>query len=77
VDRKSTSAGAHLVIWPGKNVSDNQDQRWSIADAPTAAIINFNSGSQILPGGNRQGAEVIQGNNQVPFLWSRDNFVIS
>lgn len=77
VDQKSRSVGAHLVIWTCKSVSDNQDQRWSIADAPTAAIINFNSGLQILPGGNRQGADVIQGATQAPFLWMRDDFVIS
>jgi hypothetical protein len=76
VDQKSTNVGAHLVIWPCKSVSDNQDQRWIIADAPTAAIINFNSGLQILPGGDRAGAEILQGTNQVPFLWVRDDFVI-
>jgi hypothetical protein len=77
VDKKSTNAGAQLVIWPCKNVTDNQDQRWIIADLPTVVIRNWNSGLQIVPGGNRAGAEVIQGDPQAPsFLWHRDDFVL-
>lgn len=49
VFQKATYVGAPLVIWPCKGFDDNQDQRWSRSDFPSAPIYNFNSGLQIRP----------------------------
>src|SRR5215472_18557620 len=40
VFQKETTMRAPLVIWPCKDVSDNQDQRWSIAST-IAPIYNW------------------------------------
>ncbi len=71
---KGTGIGTPLVIWPCKVFSDNQDQRWSIADAPTTVIVNSNSGLQILPSGP-QGTDVVLWDGRVPYFWAPMDFV--
>ena len=68
--------GAQLVIWQCKVLSQNQDQRWSIADAPTSFIINYNSGLMAIPSGSGQGANVVQWDGRAQYHWSRADFVI-
>jgi hypothetical protein len=74
VFQKATYVGAQLVIWPCKAFNDNQDQRWSIADAHSVPILNFNSGLEILPSGS-QGSAVVQWVNRVPYNWTFNDFV--
>ena len=68
VFNKALYLGAPLVIWPCKAFSDNQDQRWSRADAFSVPIYNFNSGLQVLPSGS-QGSAVEQWDGRVPYPW--------
>jgi hypothetical protein len=80
---KATYMGAPLVIWPCKDFSDNQDQRWSftnvpnipIENAPSTPIYNANSGLQILPSGP-QGSQIVQWDGRVPYYWAPRAFVI-
>jgi hypothetical protein len=69
VFNKAQYLGAPLVIWPCKDVSDNEDQRWSRANLPKAPIYNFYSGLQILPSGP-QGSAVVQWDGRVPYSWT-------
>ncbi len=67
---------AQLVIWQCKDPSQNQDQRWSIADAPTSSFINYNSGLMALPLESGQGADVVQWDVRgAQYQWSRADFV--
>lgn len=75
VFQKSANIGAPLVIWPCKAVSDNQDQRWSLATAPSTVIHNFNSGLQIVSS-NTQGSAVVQWDIRIPYFWMPMDFVI-
>lgn len=77
VFEKAMYLGAPLVIWPCKDFSDNQDQRWSVADAPSTFIINFNSGLMILPWGSGEGAAVVQWDGRAQYLWAPADFVIA
>lgn len=76
VFESATYIGAPLVIWPCKAVSDNRDQRWSLADAHSVAIYNFNSGLQVVPSGP-QGSDVVQWDGRIPYFWTANDFVIS
>ena len=72
----SQNIGAQLVIWQCKDPSQNQDQRWSIADAPTTSIINYNSGLMAIPSGSGQAANIVQWDIRVQYnYWSRADFV--
>jgi hypothetical protein len=79
VGDKSTSAGAHLVIWHCKTADDNQDQLWRLfnlrAPLPLAEIYNFNSGLGISASNASRGARIVQA--QIPdstnsqlFVWA-------
>ena len=65
------SPGWRLVIWPCKDVSINQDQRWSIAST-NAPIYNWASGLQILPSGG-QGSQIWLWDSRVPYDWKAAN----
>jgi hypothetical protein len=72
----SQNIGAQLVIWQCKGPSQNQDQRWSIADAPTTSIINYNSGLMAIPSGSGQAANIVQWDIRAQYnYWSRADFV--
>lgn|SRR5215472_13456316 len=71
---KSINPNTPLVIWPCKIASDNQDQRWYIADAPQTQIVNFNSQLQIAPAGG-QGSTIEEWNGRTQVLWSPIDFV--
>ena len=71
VFQKETTMRAPLVIWPCKDVSDNQDQRWSIAST-IAPIYNWASGLQILPSGG-QGSQIWLWDSRVPYVWRAAN----
>jgi hypothetical protein len=71
----SQNLGAQLVIWQCKDPSQNQDQRWAIADAPTSLFINYNSNLIAVPLGSGQGANVVQGDGRAQYHWSRADFV--
>lgn len=65
VQAKSRNALAHLVIWPCKGSSDNQDQQWSFSSEPRAPysyVQNFWSGLYMSP----QDDSVFTGVWQVP-----------
>ncbi len=74
VFQMATYNGAPLVIWPCKDFSDNQDQRWSLAAAPSGIIndfivYNFNSGLLMLPLGS-QGSQVVQWDGRAQYVWT-------
>jgi len=78
VAAKSTSAGAHLVIWHCKPANDNQDQLWQPsflprAPLPLAEIFNFNSGLGVAASNASRGAQVVQ--SQVPDATNSQLFV--
>jgi hypothetical protein len=76
VFEKAQYLGAPLVIWPCKNFSDNQDQRWSVANAPSTFIINYNSGLMMIPSGP-QGSDIIQWDGRAQYYWSPMDFVVT
>lgn len=70
----ATYNGAPLVIWPCKDFSGNQDQRWSLAGAPSGhindfIIYNFNSGLLMLPLGSL-GSQVVQWDGRAQYVWT-------
>jgi len=78
VANKSTSAGAHLVIWHCKASNDNQDQVWQVITIPRAPlplreIFNANSGLDIFASNSGRGAQVIQA--QIPDATNSQLFV--
>ena len=84
VGAKSTSVGAHLVIWHCKAANDNQDQLWQTsfiprAPLPLAEIFNFNSGLGVFASNSGRGAQVIQATipdstNSQLFVWGPCSF---
>jgi hypothetical protein len=68
VFNKSLYPGAPLVIWPCKAFNDNQDQRWSRADAFSVPIYNFNSSLLILTSGP-QGSAIVQWDTRALYPW--------
>jgi hypothetical protein len=84
VGAKSTSAGAHLVIWHCKAANDNQDQLWQVITIPRAPlalreIFNSNSGLGIFASNSGRGAQVIQSTipdatNSQLFVWGPCSF---
>jgi hypothetical protein len=75
VNGMATNLGAQLVIWQCKDSSQNQDQRWAIADAPSTFIINYNSGLMVIPWGSQEGANVVQWDGRAQYHWSPQDFV--
>jgi galactose oxidase len=76
VFEKAQYLGAPLVIWPCKDFSDNQDQRWSVSNAPSTFIINYNSGLMVIPNGSGQGATVMQWDGRAQYYWSPADFQV-
>jgi len=74
VFQMETTMRAPLVIWPCKDQSSNQDQRWNVAvGAGTAPIYNWASGLQILPSGG-QGSQIWLWDSRVPYKWTAGSF---
>ena len=74
VFQMETTMRAPLVIWPCKDFSINQDQRWTIAPlATTLPIYNWASGLQITPSGG-QGSQLWLWDSRVPYKWTAGNF---
>lgn len=74
VFQMETTMRAPLVIWPCKDQSNNQDQRWTIAPlATTLPIYNWASNLQIVPSGG-QGSQLWLWDSRIPYNWTAGNF---
>ena len=73
VFQMETTMRAPLVIWPCKDQSNNQDQRWNIAAIASVPIYNWASGLQILPSGG-QGSQIWLWDSRVPYKWTPAGF---
>lgn len=76
VFQMETTNGAPLVIWPCKDQSSNQDQRWSIVPLETNIMPLRNSAApslQIVPSGG-QGSQLGLWDSRIPFYWVAYNF---
>ena len=74
VFQMETTNGAPLVIWPCKDQSSNQDQRWQ---APLFTNIfplrNSASNLQVVPSGG-QGSQLGLWDSRIPFYWDAADF---
>jgi ricin-type beta-trefoil lectin protein len=75
VFQMETTNGAPLVIWPCKDQSSNQDQRWA---APLFSTIFPLSNSaapnlQVVPSGG-QGSQLGLWDSRIPYNWVAANF---
>ena len=74
VFQMETTMRAPLVIWPCKDFTTNQDQRWQIAPLSSSVpIYNWASGLQIVPSGT-QGSQLWLWDSRVPYDWTAGNF---
>lgn len=70
-----TTTRAPLVIWPCKDPSNNQDQRWSLAPlSASIPIINSASNLQIVPSLGAQGSQILLWDSRIPYDWTAGNF---
>ena len=74
VFQMETTNGAPLVIWPCKDQSSNQDQRWQVPPFTNIfPLRNWASNLQIVPSGG-QGSQLWLWDSRVPYNWTAHNF---
>lgn len=67
--------GAPLVIWPCKDQSSNQDQRWQVPPFTNIfPLRNSASNLQIVPSSGGQGSQLGLWDSRIPYNWTAYDF---